>query len=238
MAVSGRGALCTTRLPGRSSAAAHAPPSATSSTADAAAAASTEGHRIPPIIAAGPSSPVRRLNEYLSDFRSNRPINRRRLAILRDGIDHEGLRLLAVHSRRTRRHAGQCDSCDWRPLLQQLSHHLDRHVAIDDIAANEHRMAALIFFRDACVFADLVKIIGRLHLDVEAGVAQICRVALTTRALRVLVKRRVDRLGCDRWESGSNRCEQATNAEGSSSHANSPFNGQAIRRMAIIPDTW
>lgn len=56
-------------------------------------------------------------------------------------------------------------------------------------------MAALKIVRDTCITADLSQIVGRLHLDCEAILAQVVRIALAASALRVLVERSLLRCG-------------------------------------------
>jgi hypothetical protein len=75
-------------------------------------------------------------------------------------------------------------------------------MSVDHIAVDEHRVAALHVFRHTCLAADLEEIVGRLHVDVEAVLAQVGGVTLATAALRVLVKRGLQRIGDRRCGEG------------------------------------
>jgi hypothetical protein len=90
-------------------------------------------------------------------------------AVLGDGVDRERPILAAGHARRSARHAGKRDPGDLRTLRQQLADHIDGHVSVHDIAADEPRMAALEFLRDARLLADLGEIVGRLDVDLKPG---------------------------------------------------------------------
>src|SRR5574337_1227501 len=118
----------------------------------------------------------------------------RRLAVFGHGIDRPGFRLGAGHAWRSRGHTGQGDPSDGRLFRQQLANDVDRHVAIDNIATDEHRVTAFEIFRNAGRAADLCKIIGRFHFDLKSVLLEILSVAFAAGALRVLVKRRQYRL--------------------------------------------
>src|SRR6516162_9641334 len=116
-----------------------------------------------------------------------------RLAVLGDGVDDERLGLFADHAWRARRHPWKRYARYWRSLREEFAHYLHGHVTIDDIAIDEHRVAALIFLRHASFPADLCEIIGRLHLDLETVLPQIGGIAFAAGALRVLVQCRLYR---------------------------------------------
>src|SRR5712691_7909421 len=164
-----------------------------------------------------------------------------RRTVLGHGVDRERSLLVSGHARRSRRHAGKRDACDRGPLGQELPHDIDRHVAIDDVAVHEHRVAALKFFGNAGLAADLGEIIGGPHVDLEAVLAQIGGITFAARALWVLVQGCMDRLGDGRQRQRDHGGDRAL-AESPSLHHSSPSaivaGFQATRSTVIIPDTW
>src|SRR5260370_7217781 len=108
--------------------------------------------------------------------------------ILADRVDFEWAGLLAGHARRARRHTGQRDAGDGRTFGEQTTNHFHRHMPVDHVVVDEHRMAAFQLGRHASFAADLGKIVGWLDVDLEAVLAQIGGVTFTAIALWVLLQ--------------------------------------------------
>src|SRR5258708_3528056 len=108
-----------------------------------------------------------------------------------------------------------------RFLLEELPDHIDGDQAIDDIALDEHGVAAFEIRRNAGLAADLGELVGRFDIDLEAVLLEIGGVAFAATALRILVQHRVDRLREGRQRRGED-CKGGADAEGEFFHLGSP----------------